>query len=203
MDQSFNDQELSDIMKEIEALEQDFEATPENKVSPIIKELAELEEEKALPTSIENVVSLEVKKVQPMLKPEPNVSLDSVHEEEYTPVAEIEDVEEFERLGEESPVAEVEVEAPMAEMHGPSTCKPTPMPTPIKSEEFKPSYVKSENTTSMTFKVQGSLTLDMKFEIGGKIVCLEVTETGLTIQLEGGMKFTVPVTETHEYKKAV
>jgi hypothetical protein len=55
----------------------------------------------------------------------------------------------------------------------------------------------------MTFKVQGNLSLDLKFEIGGKVVCLEVNESEFSIQMEGGVRFTVPVHEKSGLKKAV
>jgi hypothetical protein len=130
MDKSFNDQELSDIMKEIEALEEDFTDTDEKVASPVMEELAYLEEEASVPiTASKNVVSLESSR----------------------------------------PAA--------------------------KSA--------SEASTSMSFKVHGQLTLELQFDIGGKVVCLEVTESGLNIEMEGGMKFTVPVGEKSVLKKAV
>jgi hypothetical protein len=145
MDQSFNDKELSDIMKEIEALEQDYASGPEQKVSPVIEELVELDEDKAVPTSTENVLSWEAKKTE----------TEVIEEEE------------------------------------------------VVSSSWESTPIKSENTTSMSFKVQGNLALEMKFDIGGKVVSLEVTQSGLTIELEGGMKFSVPVSGPEEYKKAV
>ncbi len=130
MDKSFNDQELSDIMKEIEALEEDFSDTDEKVASPVMEELAYLEEESSVPiTASKNVVSLESSR---------------------------------------------------------SAAKSAP-----------------EASTSMSFKVHGQLTLELQFDIGGKVVCLEVTESGLNIEMEGGMKFTVPVGEKSVLKKAV
>ncbi len=129
MDKSFNDQELSDIMKEIEALEDDFTTVEDKVASPVMEELANLDETVSVPVETAKVVSLDSKRAAP---------------------------------------------------------KET-----------------SSNSTSMSFKVQGNLTLDLKFEIGGKTVALEVTESGLTIEMDGGMKFTVPVTETSALKKAV
>jgi len=143
MDQSFNDQELSDIMKEIEALEQDYGDTPEQKVSPVIEELVDLDEDKAVPSSTENVLTWENKKTE---------------------------------------VVEEEVE---------------------ERTSWESAPLKSEAATTMSFKVQGNLALEMKFDIGGKVVSLEVTKSGLTIELEGGMKFSVPVSGPEEYKKAV
>lgn len=130
MDKSFNDQELSDIMKEIEALEEDFSETDEKMASPVMEELAYLEEEISVPiTASKNVVPL-------------------------------------------------------------SSSRPAAKSAP-------------EASTAMSFKVHGQLTLELQFDIGGKVVCLEVTESGLNIEMEGGMKFTVPVGEKSSLKKAV
>jgi hypothetical protein len=129
MDQSFNDQELSDIMKEIEALEDDFQVKDEKTASPVLEELVSLDEVVSIPTSTPNVVSM-----------------------------------------------------------GPTKKESTPSPSP---------------TSSMSFRVQGELTIDLQFDIGGKVVCLEVSEKGLTIEMDGGAKFTVPVSEKSSHKKAV
>lgn len=121
MDKSFNDDELSDIMKEIEALEEDFTpSSEETTAAPVMEESPEL--------SKETVVSLDSKRVAPK--------------------------------------------------------------------------VSSDNSTSMSFKVQGNLTLDLSFDIGGKVVSLSVTESGLSIEMEGGVKFTVPVGQDSAIKKA-
>lgn len=117
MDKNFNDDELSDIMKEIEALEEDFTEVEAKEASPVLEELAQMDEE---------------------------------------------------------------VSIPMAEK------------TNIVSLESKPRSV-SPHSTSMNFKVQGNLTLELTFDIGGKTVALEVTESGLNIEMDGGMKFTVPL----------
>jgi len=63
MDKSFNDQELSDIMKEIEALEDDFKAK-ENEFktsSPVIEELAHMEEEAAIPVEKPQPIAADIK----------------------------------------------------------------------------------------------------------------------------------------------
>lgn len=126
MDKSFNDQELSDIMKEIEALEDNFqsevvkmEATEEE----IMEELAALDAEGPAP-----------KKVVPVL----------------------------------AQMKEAKV-VPMSQ----SKNKPAP--------------------TSMSFKVSGEMNLELQFDIDGKVVCIEVNEEGLHLQMDGGMTFTVPV----------
>jgi hypothetical protein len=142
MDKSFNEQELSDIMKEIEALEENLTQASEMKTlevmgpieasSPVLQELAALDEEDTTPEE------------DPILEPAQVVSIESKR-----------------------------------------------VPEPVHQTE--------RPHTSMNFKVQGNLTIELQFDIGGKVVCLEVTENGLAIEMEGGVKFTVPVSQ----KKAV
>jgi hypothetical protein len=134
MDKSFNDQELSDIMKEIEALEEGFESEDEIKTeaSPVMEELAEMEEEKSVPIEFykePSVISFEKK-------------------------------------------------------------------APVVPE-------KSSAPASMSFKVQGEMNIELQFDIGGKTIQLAVSETGLNIQMEGGMTFSVPVNDAKTFKKAV
>ena len=124
MDKSFNDQELTDIMKEIEALEEDFQMVEEKipveqEATPVLKELVQMEEKTAIPA--------------------PN-----------------------------KPEA-----APVLQM-------------PKKNSEVK-------SGTSMSFKVTGDIKLQLQFDIEGKVVSLSVTETGLAIEMEGGVTFSVPV----------
>jgi hypothetical protein len=137
MDKSFNDQELSDIMKEIEALEEEFSGEVETdkiEASSVMEELAEMELDQAVPTTnkTETVLPFEKK-------------------------------------------------------------------TPPKAV----AAAKTSTQSSMSFKVQGDMNLELNFEIGGKTIALEVTEAGLTIQMEGGMTFSVPVSDAHSVKKAV
>lgn len=61
---------------------------------------------------------------------------------------------------------------------------------------------KSSAHTAMSFHVEGDMKFDLSFHISGKYVGLTVTEHGLEIGLDGGVKFTVPVQEGHKVKKA-
>ena len=132
MDKSFNDQELSDIMKEIEALEEEFSGETDTvEATAVMEELAEMDEEKSIPVTNkeDTVLSFAPKATQ-------------------------------------------------------KTAKSTP-------------------PTSMMFKVQGEMNLELQFEIGGKTIQLDVSETGLNIQMEGGVTFSVPVSTAQSVKKAV
>ena len=53
---------------------------------------------------------------------------------------------------------------------------------------------KTEN--SMNFSVKGDMRLNLNFDIAGKCVELHIDEDGFEIEVEGGMKFTIP---THEH----
>jgi hypothetical protein len=118
--QNFNDQELSDIMKEIESLEENF--APESvSASPVVQKLAQMDEEQSIPKSSNHLDEGEV--------------IDFEHHKSSSPKV----------------------------------------------------------STSMSFKVEGDMTIDLQFNVGGKVVSLEVSESGLTIQMEGGVTFTVPV----------
>jgi hypothetical protein len=136
MDKSFNDEELSDIMKEIEALEEDFKTDEiiDEKIeaTPIMEEFAQLDEEDALPT----------------------------------------------------PAARVEQTTIL------------PMSAKSKSASSVPA------PASMSFKVSGDINLELQFDIGGKVVSLNVTESGLNIEMEDGMSFKVPLSNTAHKKAA-
>ena len=139
MDKSFNDQELSDIMKEIEALEDDFTTGEEKTASPIMDELAQMDEVDSVPVT-------------------------ATKEETFT----------------------------------------APNIVSLESKRADPEYAPTKGaSTSMSFKVQGNLALELQFDIGGKVVSLEVTETGLAIEMEGGARFSLPLTESSSVKKAV
>lgn len=113
MEKSFNEEELSDIMKEIEALEEGFNNEQEEfQASEVLEELSDMIEAEAIP-----------------LRPQPR----AVHS------------------------------------------------------------AKSTAHTAMSFKVQGELNLELQFDVGGKSISMSVSEDGLSIVMDGGMTFTVPM----------
>lgn len=142
MDKSFNDQELSDIMKEIEALEDNFQTDVgkmESSETDVMEELAKLDEDEAIPTTAE------------VADPEP-----------------------------------VTESARVVPMH---SIEPTPQ---TQFHSFSEPKAKASPAT-MQFKVSGELNLELQFDIEGKVVSLAVNEQGLSIQMEGGMTFSVPL----------
>ena len=57
-------------------------------------------------------------------------------------------------------------------------------------------------STAMKFKVSGDLCIDLELEMGEQIVILKVSETGLSIEMDGGLKFTIPNQVKAGHKKA-
>jgi hypothetical protein len=155
MDQSFNDQELSDIMKEIEALEEDFEASSETGSGSVLEELAQLEEGRKKPETSGNLVSMGTLK---------------------------------------SEITEKSETTPSKKFHPEMNSETNPASITATSSTFA--------TTSLKFKVSGDLCLDLELEIGKKVVSLKVSESGLSIEMDGGMKFIIPSDVKAGHKKA-
>ena len=57
-------------------------------------------------------------------------------------------------------------------------------------------------STSMDFSVEGNMKMNLFFKVGGKTVHLHVNEGAFEIELEGGMKFSIPVHEQSDKKAA-
>jgi hypothetical protein len=154
MDQSFNDQELSDIMKEIEALEEDFEGSTESDPGTALEELAQLEEGGKSPEAPVSLLAMET------LKPE-NPSMKKNFSEKKT---------------DDMKVSTSTFAAPASSL--------------------------SASSTAIKFKVSGNLSLDLELEMGEQVVSLNVSESGLSIEMDGGVKFTIPNQVKAGHKKA-
>ena len=172
MEKGFNDDELADIMNEIESLEKEF--SEETQSEPVVAED---------PIAQEMAESAEEEPVAEMVE-------EAVEE----PVAEV-----F-----QEPVAEVLAE--VAEM---------PVEKVVAQHEIfeenvhpisAPSAVKAPATTgghsSMSFTVEGDMKLDLNFNVSGKQVQLNISENGFELELEGGMKFSIPLDDQSSHKKS-
>ena len=178
MDQGFNDDELADIMNEIESLEQEFteETQPDE-----VEAKAEVEEEKE-----EIVAKAETEdapqSVEEEIQPEPE-----------QPQAQTEIVEELAQ----KPEAEIEQAHQQADDdHNVHAIKQEP------KESHDNSQKKDWGSTSMDFSVEGNMKMNMFFKVSGKTVHLHVNEGAFEIELEGGMKFSIPVHEQSDKKAA-
>ena len=69
--------------------------------------------------------------------------------------------------------------------------------------QFQKEPSQKTHETAMSFKVSGQMSLNLNIELAGKMVNISVDEgEGLIIELEDGMRFQVPVSDTSSYKKA-
>lgn len=225
MEKGFNDDELADIMNEIESLEQEFASDDsEAKAEPGIDEVAqsvaalaqEEEQEEVEPEMVQEPEFEEPEIVQePEVEEEPEMVAEAyesemVHEDEQP-----EDIAEPVVSEVESPVVspvagEHEVLEQLSDMKVEDI---VPEKTPesyddnihhMKIEETpmsKPSHSPKSGHTSMNFSVEGDMKLDLSFMIGHNEVKLHVTDQGLEIELEGGAKFSLPVSVPVESKK--
>jgi hypothetical protein len=78
--------------------------------------------------------------------------------------------------------------------------EPTPEHAPVVAKKSTGNLPES----SLNFSVQGDMKLNLFFNIGGKSVQLNIKEEGLEIELDGGMKFSIPLdhSEANEKKAA-
>ncbi|MCK5883047.1 MAG: hypothetical protein KAG61_05110, partial [Bacteriovoracaceae bacterium] len=57
--------------------------------------------------------------------------------------------------------------------------------------------------TQMSFSMSGNATINLNFEFAGQKVALHVNEEdGFTIEMDGGVKFSIPVIDKAQIKKA-
>lgn len=70
---------------------------------------------------------------------------------------------------------------------------------PIKKTEQSAS---THQHSSLSFKVEGQMSLSLAFEINGQSVSLDITEAGLQIQMESGASFNLPMSQSGAAKKA-
>lgn len=219
MDKGFNDDELADIMNEIENLEQEFteeslsgksdnDAVPEasnvedssDQADEDFAEMSKLEDESDEPVmEVQADIDEGPSPTEHISEPEARDDEDQVSamtEDDFDVDGEIEVLNELSKM----PVEEVTGQT--SEVYEESNV--TPIRTVAKSsDEFQE---KSSNVSGaksqMSFSVEGDMKLDLSFNISGKMVHLNISEHGFEIELDGGMKFSIPVTEKEHNKKA-
>lgn len=214
MDKGFNDDELADIMNEIESLEKEFNEEPSDSVEVQPEVQAEVEE----PVAVEETITAE----EPVIAEEPVMEEEAPVEVEEEPVQEVvqEPIAEHEPImvtaEQEVHEEHVEVDTEMEEVL--TELSEMPVEDVVASHEphddevvalrpsFNPKSVPapavSGGHSSMSFTVEGDMKLDLSFNVSGKVVHLNISENGFELELEGGMKFSIPIDEAHSNKKA-
>jgi hypothetical protein len=56
--------------------------------------------------------------------------------------------------------------------------------------------------SSLSFKVEGQMSLSLSFEVNGQSVYLTISDDGLDIEMETGAKFTLPMSSKAHRKSA-
>lgn len=186
MDKNNMDHDLSDIMKEIEALEQDFRN--EEKAfakSPIIQELAQLNEELSAPVG--HKTQAPVDETFDWLQGDNN-------KEEPLEVSEA-DIFEMKAAPAQAAPAPAEVSTPVA------NAAVTPI-TKAKVQAPKKEWTQaaSTHTSKMIFNFPEGMPVNAQFHRGQECLNFSWTEEGFHVEVEGGMSFTIPF--SHYNKKA-
>lgn len=177
MEQSFNDAELQDIMNEIESLEKEF-----------------VEEEGGQPEEVQ--ASAEEPAAEQTVEAAPETSEEPQAEEtQEEPQASEHNDEEQEDFAAEAATYEAE-EAPESNV------------VPMTAAKATPATGTGEGY--MQFSGQGDMDMQLNFQLGQETaavnikggclnvtlagVQLELSENGCEVQMEGGVKFSVPLT---------
>ncbi len=63
-------------------------------------------------------------------------------------------------------------------------------------------HAPSNAPATMSFKVEGQMSVELSFDVNGQSVSLSVSEEGLSITTDSGAKFTLPMTKHEAAKKA-
>ncbi|GEM_PF-618106 len=207
LEQSFNDAELQDIMNEIESLEKEFveeEGTAQTKSV----EASQVDEEAPAPENDSDGDEISAESDESLLQEAESLESEEVQAEAEEVQAEVEE--------ETSPIAEVEEEtSPIAEVEE-ETNNVVAMPI-AQTPATQPT---SNGEGYMQFSGQGEMDMQLNFQLGSETATVNIKDGGLTVTLagvqlnlsedgcevnmEGGVKFSVPLTgkQTQEKKAA-
>lgn len=176
MDKDMLDQDLNDIMKEIEALERDFrEEEKAFAKSPVIQELAQLNEELSAP-----VGQASSDETFDWLREENN-NAEPLH---------VEEAQIFEMKAAEVKPAEVKP-APVAAAPSPVASSPAPSKPAVAPVATHQHFDHSK----MSFQFPEGTPLNVEFQVGEKCISLCWSEDSFHVEMEGGISFTIPVTQ--------
>lgn len=215
MEKGFNDDELADIMSEIENLEQEF-AEGSAEVAPV-EAVQESSEDVSKEVSAEmDAAAVELEQLEAELA---DIEIAEPQEELVAEVVEEPVAEITEEVFTEGPVAEaVELDIEMKEVVNELASMPVEDITgdEVESHDDNVHHMHKVPTqgpetstpktghghSSMSFNVEGDMKLDLSFNISGKNVSLNISEEGFELELEGGVKFSIPLNEVDASKKA-
>lgn len=208
MEKGFNDDELADIMNEIESLEKEFTEEVEAKKEETEASTAEVSEPVAETAQEEAVVEPVQEEVVAQTAPEPEEDFEEEIEDSKpvlnedplaAPMEAEANEEEAAPVMEAAPVLEAEKEVLHEVVNKPVeevvhlSAAPAPASTPAPAAMPTAQATGNPAHTSMSFNVEGDMRLSLSFNISGKLVQLSVNDDGLELEMDGGMKFSVPL----------
>lgn len=184
------DNDLSDIMREIEALEQDFKNEEKALAqSPVIQELAQLNEELSAPVGHQKTEASSEDQTFDWLQGDNNKAepLDTSEAEVFEMKAEVTPAP--------TPVAQsTKVEQPV---HAQTEETPASV-TPITPAAKTPKQGWTHSSPKMTVNFPEGRPVNVEFCRGGESVNFCWSEEGFRVEVEGGISFTIPVDHAHK-----
>lgn len=167
-DQGFNEEELQDIMSEIEDLEKEF-----------VEETATAEAE-GPHDDLQDTIDKEIEELNKIDITEPVAEAETPVEATSEPTVEATE--------EDNVVSILKEETPVA-----TTCEGTYSGAPVEFSangemNLNMNFSVGESTATLMVSKEGGLSVQMDG------VDLEITDQGCTVELSGGVKFTVPLT---------
>lgn len=163
----------------------------DDELADIMNEIESLEQEFQEETAPEAQVQAEPAPEEAKVEQQPEVVAEKVEEPQNEAVQEPEpQTEVVEKLAQKSDEEIQQVQSQQHDDHNVHAIK-----------QDVSSHKSSWQETSMNFSVEGDMKMNLFFNIAGKSVALHIHEGSFEIELEGGMKFSVPVSD-QEHKKA-
>lgn len=190
MEKGFNDDELADIMSEIESLEQEFSDEPQ------AEQIESVEAKEQEPEEVQEQPQHEPVQEEVVAKHEEQPVVAQHSEEDEKVDEQMEEV--LDELA-QMPVEDVIPEH--TESHDDNIHHMKQEPVVSEQQNWSHQSHGHPAHTSMSFKVEGEMKLDLNFCIGGQNVALQVSDHGFEIELAGGAKFTLPLGAGHQGKK--
>lgn len=185
MEKGFNDDELADIMNEIESLEKEFSDEVQGVDEAVLGESENAAEQEG---HVEEVSGPEMSDTHPEVnEEEPMVAEHS--SEEVVGSQEKEVISELAKMPVEEVVAKHEPQDdnvhPISQNH---------------SHDINQNHQHFSHS-KMDFSIEGEMSLNFNFHVSGQTVKLHIEEGNFAIELDGGMKFILPL-EQNKVKKA-
>ena len=191
MEKGFNDDELADIMNEIESLEKEFtDETGDSSQTEIVDSY-----DNADSSSQDNSFESDTEEDEFVAQSQEEEFEEPVNEDHDSFADEVEIDDEVHEVLDE--LAEMPVEKAIPPQH-------KEQPQQNVHPMHKSSGASSEKGahSSLSFNIQGEMSVHLSFNIAGKEVSLHVNEgEGLVIAVGGGAKFILPVQEADSHKK--